>query len=194
MTDAAQLDLAEATRAPEGAEHGPVVDLSATTAAVPGPSTSLGEARAWLRKRVGEGERCPCCQQFAKVYKRSINSSMARALVTMYRVAGTDWVKMSDALGAGKVDRADEAKLRYWKLIEEEPELRPDGGRAGWWRVTDLGRQFVLGTVTVPKYAHVYDGRCLGLEGAPVRIEEALGNRFDLSELMALRGCTSGAL
>lgn len=148
---------------------------------------SLEEARAWLRERVDEGERCPCCTQFAKVYKRSINSTMARGLIDIYRASGQEWCHVRTLRrrsGAG--DNREESKLRYWGLVEEESERREDGGRSGWWRVTPVGQQFVLGQLHVAKYAHIYDGRCLRLSGPLVTIRQALGSRFNYDELMAL--------
>ena len=34
---------------------------------------TLDEAKAWLRDQVDDGAHCPCCGQFAKVYKRRIH-------------------------------------------------------------------------------------------------------------------------
>jgi hypothetical protein len=148
---------------------------------------TLEQARDWLRQRTDEGARCPCCTQFAKVYKRAINSGMARALVTMYRVGGEDWLHKPTVLrGLGAAAR-DEALLRYWGLVEEEVAVRPDGGRTGWWRVTPKGGLFVLNVTTVQKYALVYDSRCLGLDGPQVSIVDALGTKFNLNDLMAGR-------
>ena len=78
----------------------------------------------------------------------------------------------------------EEPKLRYWGLLEEELELRPDGGRAGWWRVTELGEWFVLKEATVPRYARIYDNRCLSLVGDQVSITDALGTKFNYDDLM----------
>lgn len=142
---------------------------------------TLGEARAELRQLVRDGERCPCCDQFAKVYRRKLNSGMARSLIAMWRTAGTSWVHVPTALDARS---REEGKLRYWGLVVESDEERDDGGRAGWWQVTDLGAQFVLGQLRVPQYAHVYDGRCLGLHGDPVMIRDCLTDRFSYEELM----------
>jgi hypothetical protein len=146
-------------------------------------SSTLLEARTWLRERaLKDGARCPCCNQLAKVYKRPIHSAMARALIQLYNAAPEgDWVYLPEIGGRG----GDASKLRYWGLIQEEQTLRPDGGRAGYWRVTRRGGQFVRGEITVPKYAHVYDGRCLGTTGDPVTVQDALGKRFNYAELMA---------
>ena len=80
--------------------------------------------------------------------------------------------------------QADEAKLRYWGLIEEELKLREDGGRAGWWRVTDAGALWARGLSAVPRYAVIFDSKLLRLEGPPLTIVEALGNRFNYRDLM----------
>lgn len=145
-------------------------------------STTLGEARDWLRERVAHGERCPCCTQLAKVYRRKINAGMAHALIQMYRHAGTEWFYLPNI--TSRWQGRDEAGLRYWGLITEATEKRDDGGRAGWWCLTPLGERFVRRHIRVPKYALVYDGRCLGMEGDLVGIRDALGDKFNYDELM----------
>jgi hypothetical protein len=147
-------------------------------------NATLDEARAWLRDRVDEGERCPCCTQRAQVYRRKITSASAWALVKLYRERGLDWGHLPTILGR---KQADEAKMVHWGLIEQAPMTRDDGSnRAGWWRVTPLGEAFVLGDVAVPKYARIYDSRCLGLDDSEtVTIEDALGERFRYDDLMA---------
>ena len=35
-------------------------------------SMTLTEAKQWLKERLDEGTRCPCCNQYAKIYKRKI--------------------------------------------------------------------------------------------------------------------------
>lgn len=145
-------------------------------------SATLSEARAWLRARVDRGERCPCCTQLAKVYRRKINSGMARSLIAMYQVGGKDWIHLPTQIGARS---REEGKLAYWGLVEEQKDVRPDGGRAGYWRVTDLGELFIKDRVKLPKYARVFDGRCLSLDPTEkVSIKDAIGDRFDYNELM----------
>lgn len=149
-------------------------------------STPLHLVRDWLRQRVDEGATCPVCQQHAKVYRRKINSGMARSLIAMYHAGGRenlDWVHVPTQIGARS---REEGKLAYWDLVEEERVKRPDGGRAGYWRVTLLGELFVLGKIGVPKYARVYNGRALSLDPTErVTIKDALGDKFDYAELMA---------
>lgn len=150
------------------------------TTATPGPLTPLHEVKAFLRENVDEGIHCPACTQMAKVYRRKINSTMARTLITLLRVAGREFAHGPSLPG----DTHEISQLVWWGLVEEERVLRADGGRAGWWRLTDEGEDFARGRITLPKYARVYDHRCLSLVGDLVSIREALGSRFDYSELM----------
>jgi hypothetical protein len=55
---------------------------------------TLEEAKTALQAGLRKGVICACCGQFAKIYKRKLNSSMARTLITFYRRAKTKpgWV------------------------------------------------------------------------------------------------------
>jgi hypothetical protein len=145
---------------------------------------TLDEARQWLRERVDDGAACPCCTQYAKVYRRRITAAGTRALIALYQAGGaTEHVHAPDLPGVR--GDGDLAKLRYWHLVAELDEPRDDGGRAGYWRVTELGVEFLRGTLRVPKYARVYDGRRLGFAGELVGVADCLGEPFRLDELMA---------
>jgi len=83
-------------------------------------NSTLGEAKAWLQAGVRKGVICPCCTQYAKIYVRPLNSSMARDLIWLvrtYDAMGT-WVDVSLAPKSFHMSR-EFAKLRYWDLIEE---------------------------------------------------------------------------
>lgn len=145
------------------------------------PNTPLGRAKEWLRERVDDGEYCPLCTQYAKVYRRKINSTMARALIALWRHDARPEFTHGPSLPG---DTHELSQFAWWGLIEEEKVKRPDGGRAGFWRLTNEGEAFVRGQMTVQKYARIYDGRCLGLDGDPVSIQDALGNKFNYDDLM----------
>lgn len=149
-----------------------------------GPHASLDEARDWLRARLSEGAKCPCCTRLVKVYKRSVTSTMAYKLILIYRTHGTGWFHMPTALSELGIGSRDESFLRMFGLIEEAVEKRDDGGRPGWWRITDDGVGFVLRRTRIPKYAQVFKGEALTFTGGFVGIEESLRNRFDYRELM----------
>lgn len=143
---------------------------------------TLEEARQWLRERITDGEKCPCCTQLAKVYKRKINSGMAAALINQWNHVGTDMAHTRDLwLPFSK----EAAQLQWWGLVEQDQQLRDDGGASGRWRITGQGVRFIRKQLVVPKYARVYDGRNLGLFGDLVSITDSLGSKFNYSELMA---------
>jgi hypothetical protein len=146
-------------------------------------NTPLSEAREWVRKHRSEkGVTCPCCGQFAKIYKRPITSSQAGALILMYRAYGREFGHAPSIVPS--YEAAMVALLRYWGLIEESLESREDGGRAGWWRITPHGRDWIFGQTMVPRYAYIYNAELLDLSGPPTSIRTALGKKFDYEDLM----------
>ena len=149
-------------------------------------STPLHALKEWLRHNAKQpgGAQCPTCEQHVQVYRRKVNSGMARSLIAMFTVGGTNWVHVPTQIGARS---REEGKLAYWGLVVEERTLRPDGGRAGYWRVTESGKQFVLQLKNIPEYAIVYNGRVLGFDGPSVSITDALGKKFNYDDLMAGR-------
>jgi len=155
------------------------------------PNVTLREAKDWLRDHLGDGAHCPCCTQFAMVYQRRIHRGMARVLIAMWRAAGQEWVYLPDLVKSLTGVGRDESFLRFWDLIEESKDQRPDGGRAGWWRVTPLGEQFVKREVTVHQIVNIYDDRRVrprrgapAFQGPQIDIVDALTKRFDYAELM----------
>lgn len=163
-----------------------------------GPDATLAEAKDWLRRRVDEGATCPCCHQFAKVYRRTMTASMAYALVLIYRhftAAGpfATWLHVPTYLSnvaqwSVTVRGGDWAKLVHWGLIEERrDELREDGSsRTGWYRITSDGKLFVQRKLKVKKYVHIYDGQKLPREvPEEIDIADALRKKFNYEELMA---------
>lgn len=152
-----------------------------------GDQNCLAGVQDWLRDNIEPGVDCPCCGQLVKLYPRPIHKTMARGLIMMYRAAPVgEWVYMPDVLRPlGRSRGGDEAKLAYWGLIEHDDGVREDGSkRTGWWRVTEKGRLFVRGAVSVPKFARVFNGRCLRFDGEQVHIWDALQSLFDYNELM----------
>lgn len=152
--------------------------------------STLLEARNWLRERaLNGGAKCPCCHQQTKVYRRKMTATTGRVMIAMHRAAGTDWVHVPDLMRDVMPDVAHQGGYatlaQHWGLITESPDIREDGGRAGWWRLTRAGEAFVTGHHRVRCYAHLYDGRCLGKTGDLVDITNVLGTKFSYDALMA---------
>lgn len=154
------------------------------TVEVPKLTDTIEHSREWLDENRDEGVSCPSCDQFVKVYRRKINSGMAQAIITMYNRAGTEEFVHTPSL----VRSHEVGQLAWWGFIEEEKVLREDGGRAGYWRVTPAGEQWVLGRTKAAKYALVYNGKLLGLDDEEtVVIADSLGSKFNYNELMESR-------
>lgn len=128
------------------------------------------------------GGECPCCRQRVQVYRRTIGSGMARALINQWRAVGQDWTKTRMLWTMTH----EAAQLQWWGLIEPG-QARADGGKGGEWRITDAGRDFVLGRLSVAKHARVFDGELMGLDASDgyITIEDALGTEFNYAELMS---------
>lgn len=156
----------------------------------PDDDTPLGEVRDWLRGLAkGMGADCPCCGQFCKVYKRTLGTATATTMIALWRRGeGRDYVNVPElfnSMGGIHGGTGDGTKGHHWGLMEQMPGDREDGSkRNGWWRLTDLGREFVQSHIKMPRYADVYNGRTLKLHGPDWTIRDALGHKFDYDELM----------
>lgn len=152
---------------------------------------TLEQAKARLQECLDDGAVCPCCGQYAKRYRRKLNSAMAHALVLFYRYvnAAEGYVhvpSIPELRVAGRPGGGDWAKLALWGLIEERTSDRTDGGpHAGWWRLTHAGVRFVLGQMRLPRYLFLYNGSVVGFDSSiTVSVVDALGDHFSYRELM----------
>lgn len=142
--------------------------------------------RETMDKAKQKGTECPCCGQFVKVYRRTINSTMARQLITAHGMHAEGWFHTRDVVLADSAGAGDFSKLECWGLIYRQPHVQGEEGKrtSGMWKITDKGRDFIAGRVTVPQYAYIYNGNLLELGGVDIHIEHALGKKFDYREIM----------
>lgn len=142
----------------------------------PGPDR-LSIARAWVHANREEGVRCPCCDQYAKTYKRKFNSGLAYALIQIARafpVGKPFLTKMVTTIH-------DPGMARHWGLLERVPDTAA-------WRLTQDGLDFVLHRIEIEKFAVIYNNKLLRLDDSEwVDIRKALGDKFDYEELMGTR-------
>jgi len=135
-----------------------------------------------IKETAAHGTICKCCDRFIKIYNRPMNSSQAVSLCKAVRyIAPDEWfhVSMFDYPKG-----ADFPKLRFWGLIEPSAELKADGNKAGFYRVTPKGRQFVLEGLKVPKKISTFRNELLGFSEKQTDIYQALGKHFNYAELM----------
>lgn len=149
---------------------------------------TLKEAKEYLKSNIGEGTKCPCCGQFVKLYTRKLNSSMAYALILIYKSPFQGFFHVEDylkSINCPSSIRGDFAKLRWWNLIEQFKGEREDGSkRVGHYRITTLGKNFTRGFCTVKESIRLYNQGFYGFSGNEIDIKRALKNKFNYNELM----------
>jgi hypothetical protein len=152
------------------------------TSEAPTLTDTIEHSREWLDENRHEGVSCPSCEQYVKVYRRTINGGMVRTLATMYQKAGLEFVHVPSL----KVDTNHEVSQLAWRgLVEEEKRVREDGGRAGFWKVTLAGALWLKGMTSAPKYAIVYNNKVLELtEDDTVRVTDVKTKNFNLQEII----------
>ena len=149
---------------------------------------TINDAKNFLRRNYSKGCDCPCCGQFVKLYKRKLNSGMARNLIRIHRESKDGkYIHVEDTLRRYKDHSGhDWALLRFWELIEEKPEhSESEKKNSGEWRLTYKGRQFVLSRIRVPMRILMYNNKFRGYDdNGTIDIVQALGNNFNYRELI----------
>jgi hypothetical protein len=144
------------------------------------------------------GTRCPCCKRYVREYERRISGSMVWALALVY-----DWYRKNDTTMQTfiKVDeylrdikgiplsvmRGDFTKLPHWGLVERQKAIRKVGSdRAGYYRITNKGVQFLLGALAVPEFIVILDAKKIRESLNMVKIDACLTKKFNYQELMSI--------
>lgn len=143
---------------------------------------TLADAVDFVNSNLEKGHRCPCCQQYARIWKRSIGRTMALEFLRLCRLSydapGEFFhIRQFNVLGG------DFCKLAYWELIE--PLVEDGRTRGGFWRVTAKGWEFARGVLRLPSVVFLYNNVCLGMSATEtVTISDALKTAFDFDVLM----------
>lgn len=155
----------------------------------PSPHDTIAHSRQWLSENRGKGVTCPSCLRKVKEYERPINRAQALALVAMYVNSTTDWTdvrSLRTRIRSGVADKNNEiSKLAHWGLVQQHPYVR----KGGWWRVTNLGAQWVRGEISVPSTIFLYQAELTGHGTSTVMLQDVLekgsDSDFDLRAIMA---------
>jgi hypothetical protein len=143
---------------------------------------------AFLDKLMNEpGMECRCgeCGRFAKVYKRSLSKTTLKQLIAIYVLSGDTrrWVHIAEVV---KDVNMDFNHAKYWGLVEAKPnEDNPKKKCSGFWRLTELGRNFVSGHVSVPRYTFTFGDEPVGTSAEEVFITSPTYKNFNYQELMS---------
>jgi len=150
----------------------------------------------------GTTTTCPICRNRSKARPRSLSGSACRGLIWMYQQDAHQWhhvdrimcgTKSASAVAGDWSRTAGDG----WELTERaEPDPGDDSkSSSGMYRLTQIGRDFVLGLVTVPSaYVWHQRHRRLAPNARQIGIETALGQRFDYAEVMGEAASSEGLL
>jgi hypothetical protein len=154
---------------------------------------TLAAARRRLLELLDDGSLCPCCGQWAKRYRRALNSTMVRSLLWLVQASrrdvelgGSGWIDVPADAPKWVTKTNQHATLRWWGLAERLPSDVPAKKHSGVWRPTRLGRRFVDGEALVPSHLLHYNNEVVGDPSAKsIGVMEALdGGGFDYEETM----------
>lgn len=140
----------------------------------------------WKLVIEGDGGHCPCCDRWGKIYRRPLNSSMARALMWLINQKGREdgWVHVPSIAPAWLLRSHQLPTLHLWGLVMSfgaDTKL----ASSGLWQATPAGVAFAREQQRVPKYVYVYNNTALEFDGEQISIRDALGNKYNYDEIMA---------
>jgi hypothetical protein len=134
---------------------------------------------------IDEGGVCPVCNRYARRYRRSMNSTMAKSLQWLCRqgIPG-EYIDVPNTAPSWLIRSNQLPTLRWWGLVERLASKDAKRKHSGMWRATEDGRRFANNESTVPKYAVTYGGECQGFEGEHISIPQTENIDFDYQEMM----------
>lgn len=141
----------------------------------------------WRTTIEGDGGRCPCCDRWGKIYPRSINENMARSLIWLCHAPVHEeggFVDVPSQAPRWLIRSNQLPTLRWWQLVERDESKDPDRKHSGHWRVTDLGRDFANGKVSIPKKVYTYNGEREGYGSESIHIHDCFDSHFSYQEVM----------
>lgn len=151
-------------------------------------SKTIKEAKEFLRANFEKGVDCPCCNQFVKLYKRKLNSGMAKTLIRIYKESGDGekWIPVKEFLRQKKYHNGhDWTLLKYWDLLIEKPkDENTQTKNSGFWKITEKGKSFVENKINLPDRVFIYNNRVLGFSDKEVNIKHCLGAKFNYNEIL----------
>ena len=153
------------------------------------PPRLLDDARADVAAGLTDGVDCPCCGQFAKLYRRHLNAPMAVVLIWLVRAYRADprWYHIKEFPEVqNRKAGGDFAKLIHWGVVEQQANEDDTKRTSGMWRPTEAGTLFAQDETKTARFALIYNGELRGWSDDTTTIRRALGVHFDYAELMGV--------
>ncbi len=111
---------------------------------------------------------CPHCGAKSVDYTFSFNTGLATFLGKLFDAGGT---ARTNDLNLTYSQRTNSQKLRYWALAV--PYRNEEGHRkAGWWRITNHGKRFLIGFIRIPSKVVVRRNAIVAFTGQNILFSE----------------------
>ena len=151
---------------------------------------TLEEAKDYLRENFTTGVRCPACDRTVKLNPVPLSSGNTRGLVELYKL---DREKPNGYFHVREIEKYKEgfgggafAKCQRWGLVVDAKNVDPSKKRSGMWAITEKGRKFVRGEITVPSKCYMYNAKTVKFSEDRINIKQALGKNFNYAEVIGV--------
>jgi len=136
--------------------------------------------------RFDNGFVCGVCGSYVKRYTRKFNSNMAIAMIALLKHSKGKFVHLENFLNQHGYQRCGDASyLIHYGFLERRIGNREDGSsRNGEYKLTGRGVMFCEGKIKAAQKFKILHNRFEGFAGNDITIQDALGERFNYTELM----------
>ena len=153
---------------------------------------TIRDAKLYIVRNWEDGVRCPCCNQNVKLYKRKFNKAMAICLIELFRLTQGDTTKYmhirelqeKSKIFMHNMNGGNFATMKYWNVIDSQPNDDDKKRTSGLWRITNLGRNFVMGNIKISSHIYTYNMTLKRIDPNEITISESLKRPFNYRELM----------
>lgn len=111
--------------------------------------------------------RCPHCGATVHEYRHKLSAPLAYSLYALWQHGGK--ARAID-LEITHTQINNFHKLKYWTLVDQAGDCE--------WEITDAGKLWLTGKITLPEYALSYRGETRRLEGRMIGIQDHLDEKY----------------
>lgn len=133
----------------------------------------------------GKGERCPCCERYAQVYKRKLSKPVVRQLYKLLSLGGDkNFIHASKLISPGVTGSGDLGKAKYWGLVEQKPHHPDEKKSSGFWKLTEMGVFFLNEEAYIRKTLYIYNDKIIKQSSEELLVSDIREAGFDYQKLL----------
>lgn len=134
-----------------------------------------------------DGGHCPCCDRWGKIAPFTLTETHALALMWLADAPcdGDGWILVPPIAPKWMLRGKNYSMMSKWNLIEHGGNNDKSKRSDGYWRITHKGLDFLLGKITVPKTAYIYNNTVQAWSEHCVAFADCFGKYFDYEYVMS---------